>query len=523
MEQLVLDDFSGGINNRPDPTVYSPRQWRTIEGMVLEDDGNLRSQWVSQRVGTAFSGRAIAWFRSLRTEYNRFGIVGCDDGTVWYMVLPLSGVDDAAGAVLAWTQLAGIDADVLPVAEVVVPNQNTLGHQMGLLLHNDGYAANTNAYIVYESADGVLSADTYTEFYPPDIDTDAIPKAQTGCMWDDRLVLAGNVEWAADEDVQFAVNNRQVRRSYIWLSEAGQVTRFDPLSVYAVGSPEGKIVGVFPIDAGLLVFKDGPDGVWLLRGTASNFSIEPLHTGVAVWPYITYWGYTNTVCWIDATGQIWHTNGSDVLRLDGDQLVWGRPSQEGQSIVGFGPYVVVSRGGELWAMAGFPDDSAAWTKLDTSWTSGTPFDLFASGDQMYFVANDGAQLYRFNRRTENVSWERGETPVGPATNRVVSAPLSALAGRHRDVAWHRVGYRMFNHSETACTPHVDEFTSWWQPALAPDFTPSPQTAQAPAGEVFRRMVPMFGPSHEASVEWTCLGDVTLYDLEVWFTPGKAAR
>lgn len=52
MENITINDFSGGVVENVSPTDFSPRQWAELKGFVPESDAIMQSQWPLQRMGT---------------------------------------------------------------------------------------------------------------------------------------------------------------------------------------------------------------------------------------------------------------------------------------------------------------------------------------------------------------------------------------------------------------------------------------------------------------------------------------
>lgn len=539
MQRLVLDDFSGGINSRTDPHQRGPGTWQALFGMVLESDGALRTQWAQQQIGDDVrdlaptdTGRTVTWLRLLAALSNYFLVMRTDGpGGIhyWWVKMPTSAVDDPTTQALTWTRLATLDdEDLEDVAIVTVPRDvvsgTGIGHQSGLLLHQGRGGSNTDAVVLYEISPATLGVEAYTNFYPTSTSVDAVPRAKYGTMWDDRLVLAGGVEYADDEGVAFGAGNASEYRNYLWLSEAGNVVRYDPQGVYAVGTPRGQIVGVFPTDAGLLVFKDEHIGVWLLRGTASSFTVEPLHSGVAATKHICFWGHTNTVCWVDATGQVWQTNGSDVLRLDNDALPWDRPDST-WDIEAMGPYLLVGRDNQLFCLAAFGDDTASWTELQPISPALGITGLQANGDQTYY--GSGTTVGRFNRREAGVSWVRGDLPnSGQVSAFVESGPISDLIdGRTHDrVHFHRLGMRAYLRGGTQRHAYLEmQDRSYYTDVSEADWYWEVGTWDDQLTGRTELVGRAPGPMDQGRVYADLIGDWELYDFTVWYAAAAERR
>ena len=52
MEQISINDFSGGVVENVSPSDFSPRQWAQLKGFVPASESVMESQWSLQRCGT---------------------------------------------------------------------------------------------------------------------------------------------------------------------------------------------------------------------------------------------------------------------------------------------------------------------------------------------------------------------------------------------------------------------------------------------------------------------------------------
>lgn len=189
---------------------------------------------------------------------------------------------------------------------------------------------------------------------------DAMPRANVAASWGSFLLL-GDIVWKEAPGAAFSSDNQAHYPHAIWFSEPGQSEWWDPIDVVFIGQKlaDNRILGMFPIDAGLVVITTS--SVSILRGTPTDFVYEELRTGISPRhsTEATYWPYAGLVCWMDRRGRVWGTNGQAVERLDRDISI---PRGEQGVVWGVDESLFVSGGNDVRVMRSF-EETAAWTRL----------------------------------------------------------------------------------------------------------------------------------------------------------------
>jgi hypothetical protein len=559
--RIVLDDFSGGIEESASPSDFTARQWTSLKGFILTSDNELQSQWECQRVSTASGFKYVRAFMSGNTRY-LVALKG--DGSLWYATPPARLASATVAAATTWTQLmSGTDPTGATVALSTALSLRFLTEMQflhssrymnGLLLHTTDRST-TQAILLYESAANTLSAKVYTNFYPTttlvnpvtglvDADTslntfevgnpNTIPRANVGCIWGNFLVL-GDVEWGSTFPLTSA--NTKPYRNGLWISSVDAAgvpapDRFLPqASLNLVGTPDSVIRGLQVTDRGLLVFTTSAtngDGVILLRGTPPTgdgtvtYVQEVLRGGMGV-PENTLgehslshgvWPDAGATVFLEATGTVWHTNGTEVGRLD----AYGpTPPSFGlsiDSVAGIGPYLFVARNlgtPRLLCMRKFEEDGA-WTELVTPFPSDAVWSLTTVQDDLYFV--QAGQVFRFMVGGGAHGLVNGTYPELTVT----SAPQNLQGLEHDTKHWFRIGVR----ARGLAAGYLQSIKSMPQsPLVASDGYLHTLTDNLEGrAEV---AVHGHGPSVECTVQLKFTGNVAVESVTLWVTGKEPSR
>lgn len=93
MENITLNDFSGGMVENVSPTDFSPRQWAELKGFVPSVDGVMESQWSLQKVGNSgdAGNRNFVNLHALSTEDGMFIFGVKDNGRIWFTSVGTTG------------------------------------------------------------------------------------------------------------------------------------------------------------------------------------------------------------------------------------------------------------------------------------------------------------------------------------------------------------------------------------------------------------------------------------------------
>lgn len=135
MEQISINDFSGGVVENVSPSDFSGRQWAQLKGFVPASESVMESQWSLQRCGTPTQdtgnpeevGNNRNWLalHALATEEGVF-LIGIKDGTaasnagsVWFTKAAGPSAGAATADEVLWTR---IDKNTSGVA--VTKNEN---------------------------------------------------------------------------------------------------------------------------------------------------------------------------------------------------------------------------------------------------------------------------------------------------------------------------------------------------------------------------------------------------------------
>lgn len=496
VRKTAASDFSGGQAAKLAATDFTERQWAKLKGLVLESAAEARSQWACQKVG------AVAGFVDVSSVSGY--LVGLKaDGTIWTAPEPASG-DAATVGATSWTRLGAVADPALRILTTMpIRNETGEGFIPALLLNGQG---SDDAHAVYVS--GTPQLKTWTDRYPAGTHEAGMPRAGAACMWGDFLVL-GDIEWLKDVGSGFTAANAARYPHGLWFAQPTSVEEWDTIDVQWMGvkgGPEGtRIVDLLPLDTGLLVLTTA--GTFMLRGTSIDHEYEEVRVGLDATERGAQWGHVGAGAWVDAGGQVWHSNGNEFVRLD-EPL--GLPRSSGGEVAALGEFLVMSRLGRMFAFRAFTEDGA-WTELVGP---SAPTRLYATGDRLYLLDGDG-QLWRFDR---GLDAERGQLHGVNVDVEVATRTLETGDG-HDVTYWHRVGARL----SSSGSGRLQEVSIHPGPALDDSRVPMTRTMNRKVGPRDEVVLPAHGPSREVSVELKLAGDVSVEQVSAWHIEGRSYR
>jgi len=486
-ETLDLSDFRGGVKDGTASTEFSRRQWTRLSGVMFEPDGRIRSQWGGRQ--TAPLEGPVLTFDGL--------VAGVDGAQVAVFELPDDGADQGAAS------FGTVSASGVRPLTVVPWLAGGRWTSAGLFASGED---GTEALVVYRDG-GTLKSEVLTSRYPTSHGSGQMPYANVAATWGDFLVL-GDVRWNVDPDSALSSSNATRRGNALWYSEPAKSDSFDPIDVQFVGqaNEDHRIVGLFPVDIGLLVMST--EGVFLFRGTPSQSEYEELRFGIGPQApeHVAYWPTAGAVVWTDEAGRVWHTNGQEFGRLD-------RPlasASEGGPVGAAGDNVFAVRDGRLWCFH-LEGEDGAWTELVVP-GGGDVTAIRRYRNAVYLSTSAGLV-----RMSPELPWNgAGPTSDALLPVEVVTATL-AMGDGHQRAFWHRFGVAAKGPGRV----------------VEAEARPGPWGAGPVGGTVYDRPLgpdgrmlrvwPAPGPSVEATFGVRGEGDVTVEGMTVWAHRGRAER
>jgi len=534
IEQVDLDDFSGGVGyGKYAATDFTERQWGQIEGFILENPEQIRSQWGIQQVSASTD---LIWAVQYVGRTKRYIIAMTTLGQVKYMIQPPSQDSAATTKAKVWTNLGtAIDPKLRPLCVIPVHRDDTNGWRGGVLLNAININGSTDAnYVVTQSlTDETLEFITYTSHYPNltgEVPTsDHMPLAKVGTMWNDFLVL-GNVEYYKDPAGTLDYTNRMRYKNGMWISQGGDPTAYHPQDIIVLSDPELRINQLVPIDEGLLIFTDaGPSnngGVFILRGNPGDddFELEALRMGMGVEGNADYWPESGAVGYLTSSGEVWHTDGREFARIDSDHFGLPRTVDSRDFVSAYNSWLVVCKQGQMFCFAAFEDDGA-WATLIAP-ESGYALWRHHAGQSLYMVmevidGDDEGVLYRFNQYVdENApsTSERGQIDGVDQTLTVATRTLDS--GPHERTHWHRAGVRGRNRTRGT----VLDITLYDGPATDADSNSLLRDLTSMVMDSrFALWVRAHGPTKEASAKLRFKGDIEIESVTLTHHRGHTGR
>lgn len=532
MDQVVAHDFTGGQAARLASTQFSDRQWARLYGLVLESDAEVRTQWPWQslvdtevginvnnsweEVDASATWDGVGSFTVWEVNGEPFdGLFHADellvgispDGSLLTAPPPASD----GSAQLTWSALPQSRPGGRLTALVPLPRDAGQGFVTSCLVNSVDMAGTAAA--VYSDTGGSPALFEFTQRYPNGIgDADAMPRGNVATMWGDRLVL-GDIEWLEDEAEPFSALNAIRYPNALWFSRPGQPDRWDLLDVAFMGVKDGQgvptVVDLQPTEQGLLVLTTA--GVYLLRGSPSNFDYEEVRPGLRPSPNATagWWPGTGAAVWVSDSGEVWHSDGTTFIRID-EPL--GLPTQFAPDgwVVGWDDFVLVGVGDRAFAFRTF-GEGGAWTELHVP---GPIRSAFVLGSSMYCLV--AGVPSRLNRELE----PRGGVNGARHPIRVATRTFEGGEG-HRLSFWRYFGLRVEPLSEGAELTKVTLFSG---PALSAQSKTMEVPVSTPAlGGRDELLVPGPGASKESAVEFEFRGDISLEQVSAMFTQARGSR
>jgi len=489
MESWLQTDFSGGLAERQVASDFGENQSAAITGMVLDRPEVLRSQW---HLASPAIGHAI-----VDMGFTDDHLVFKNTLGDWYWAAEPA--LDAGGPLTATLLHSAPEQDVLGEIPFRLVGSTWVNALMTNSVDRAGEAA------LYYDAAGTPVRFQFTDSYPTDGSADAMPRAAVSTMWGDYLLL-GDIQWRQDPDVSFAAANAQRYPHGLWFSKPGEPTRWEDDSVEFVGQASGdnNIVGMFPVDIGLIVVTTS--AITVLRGGPTSHSFEQLRRGVSPTSKdaVCWWPSLGIVAWVDHAGRVWHTDGREVKRLDGP--LSDVDSGAGAVVVAQDHHLLVSRGDIQYCLTMQVDGSGAWTVLSAGAATSRAVER-PSGTWWL----DGTTLRRWSPR-----WgARGFLDVTAVTQTFRSQPVEIEDG-HQNTWWHSFGVRATGGSAGGQLNGAAVFqdgTSVWSTGVVTPLSTLGSDVRWPAG----------GPARTFAVQLDLEGDVILDQLAIWFHGGQARR
>lgn len=418
---------------------------------------------------------------------------------------------------------------VMDVSGVMALQVDSAGAKVWVdaLLVNSSDTIAIDSFAVYiDPADGEARVKTWSEHYPSGTPTvNSMPRANICAMWKDYLIL-GDIVWNEDDTEPLAENNSARYKHGLWFSQPGKTDSWDPVDTVFVGQKSGgnNVVGIFPIERGLLVFTTTM--IILLDGTPDDFVYRELRARISPESRdaVTFWPSQGGVSWIDGSDRVWYTNGEEFVRFDSKINIEG-----GRSVTAIDNYLIVAAQKEIHVLRLF-DESFGWTRLNLpfSWrkinsTATKIFGLEVGIGGGTFILDDNV----FGILDMNFLWdrpgqmtvmdlyadERGKFNGKNVVSTVRTRPLPGAG--HNTTFWHRFGLRAVGSgslNSVAAYPSTNLDEDSYVVNVGGDL-------EDRKDYVF----PAHGPSLEAVFEAEFEGDVTVENMTVWVHKGRPKR
>jgi hypothetical protein len=543
MRELRQDDFSGGLAEQRDPSAFArnrdqaPTQAAILRGLVLENEVTLRSQWECQRIGTLPGSRRVQDMHLFQGANNAYLVAICTDGTIWWTLEPATTATNATTNAANWVQLS-VSTPTSTYRFIAEFDKAVAGSGKRHTLRVHARAGSGTAVDIHESG-ATLTFTEIADYYPVstyDEETTVTsfasgkaPRCNGGGKWGDFLVLFDidflkNYQQRGSSEGGVTLNalNTQRYPNGMWVTEAIDKTKVDPLSTLFIGSPDAVIVAIVETDSGLLVFTTdaGPEsGVFLIRNTAEDPSLEKLHMGLGATPSaasmlqgyhnVSRWPATGSIVWLDRQGRVWNTNGQQAVQLDRHGPTPVATAGTLDHAAAAGRHMFVARGGRMLVFSGY-EREGAWCELVAPF--GNIRSMFGAEHALYFIA-DG-KVYRYLLANEGGS--RGLID-GEAVNLTFGSATYAARSGHDTTYWHEAGLRTTG-TGTIVSMSVSDGAAL--DTNAGSFTTALNT---PAGNRQATVVRAHGPSTEVSVVAVVTGDVSIESVSVWYHGGRKRR
>lgn len=400
MKRVVLSDFSAGIDFSQN-TLHGNNHCEEALGFLPFRNG-MRSQWPSKHISWLSSVAAIATLGDNIVHFTNTGHIGIFKLTFGESVF--TSLREETPHQVFHVDVAGVvrwEVDV--VENGVVTGSEYLS---GIVACETVINSNTNVLVAERTVlvvpDATGDKVIYPNAYPALVDgnpaTLRLPFCQVATMWDDIPVF-GNILWSKSSFLTLNSTTSKPFQNYLWLSDPVSPGKIDPRYPVRAADEGAKIVGLHPVEEGLLVLTTRSDsgnqsGVMLLRGSAADYmqsgdNVSASGSLEVVAPIFMfdsqyrdtrascYWNAQQSVLFVANDGRLYqyrngrvaditppglHENNVDfaeVLTMGNQGL-----SLRGGSVVADGPYAVFSHepSGRVWVMQAV-GDTAAWSEL----------------------------------------------------------------------------------------------------------------------------------------------------------------
>lgn len=565
MADEILNDFSGGQAQYYHPADFRDNEWAELRGLMFTSPRHLRTQFEIQLMEELPEGQGVSFGLIREVENSRDYLVRKHDaetGDEHFYIAQINPSGTGGGPAtfgstsdvpLTWEEVTDTDDgdDTYSVdieARFLCKMRMNTATSTGVFeaaLYNwiplVPVAADTSYLVWVDDLTGTVKDDL--DPFPDGTEESpatGMPFANRGVMWGDSLVL-GDVMWKDDPSAAFDINNAVRQPNTLWISEPGDVTKWDILNVIHMGSSNDVIQGLVPLERGLLVLTAGPGegggGVYLLEGDAGEFAVRTLRSEMDIQQNsAALWPYTGTAVWLTLDDKVMQCDGEEVHSLT-QNYPFGLDHETAITDHGISPYnehLLVWLNEDLWCFTAFDETGeGAWTRLEY----GDTIDDFLPR----YTENFGSDVYvavltsgtrRIARMIDVEDAHRGKV-IGVA--QPVSIATRTLGSRQgfRRTMWEVVGVRAtsgYRGGHIDITPgQIDDIVLKAGPHYDSDPPTLTRTLNEPLhqdGDVTvpeRRSVAVRGPGlcQELSVEVNFSGDVSPEAVSVTHRPGAA--
>jgi hypothetical protein len=398
MKRLVLSDFSAGIDFSQN-TLHGENHCEEALGFLPFRNG-VRSQWPSKKMKWVNEAAAIA---TLGDEL----IIFYNSGAISLLKLVLGDIQetvlrDETPEITFHVDIAGVIRWEVDVIEdgVVTGSEYLSGIVACESQKNEAEQSYERTVLVIPSA----SSDKvrYPNYYPALVDgepaTLRLPFCQVVTMWDD-IPTFGNILWNKTSFLSLNISTSKPFTNYLWLSDPVSPGKIDPRYPVRAADEGAKIVGLHPVEEGLLVLTTRSDsgnqsGVMLLRGSAADYMqsgdnvsasgslevVAPIYMFDSLYRDTRascYWNAQQSVLFVSNEGRLYQYRNGRVADITppglhentvdfAEQMTMSNQglSLLGGSVVADGPYAIFSHepSGRVWVMQAV-GETAAWTEL----------------------------------------------------------------------------------------------------------------------------------------------------------------
>ena len=398
MKRLVLSDFSAGIDFSQN-TLHGENHCEEALGFLPFRNG-VRSQWPSKKMKWVNEAAAIA---TLGDEL----IIFYNSGAIGLLKLVLGDIQETTlreetPEITFHVDIAGVIRWEVDVIEdgVVTGSEYLSGVVACESQKNEANQSYERTVLVIPSASG--DKVQYPSYYPALIDgepaTLRLPFCQVATMWDD-IPTFGNILWNKTLFLSLNPTNAKPFTNYLWLSDPVSPGKIDPRYPVRAADEGAKIVGLHPVEEGLLVLTTRSDsgnqsGVMLLRGSAADYMqsgdnvsasgslevVAPIYMFDSLYRDTRascYWNAQQSVLFVSNEGRLYQYRNGRIADITpaglqdntvdfAEKITMSNQGMSllGGSVVADGPYAIFSHepSGRVWVMQAV-GETAAWTEL----------------------------------------------------------------------------------------------------------------------------------------------------------------